>query len=351
MGFIDEISLIEDLDRTAMNQAEQRWDSLTKPPKSLGRLEDVVTRIAGIQRNPMPRIDRKQVLCFAGDHGVFKEGVSPSRQSVTAEMVKNFVNGGAAISVLSNCTGANLKVINTGMVNVVDHPSVIQKSIAPGTMNMAEGPAMTREQAVAAVELGYGMAKEHIMEGVCLIAAGEMGVGNTTAASAIYSCITGHSPVELTGTGAGLSPDMVPHKASVIQRALDINQPDPEDPLSVLQAVGGFELAAMTGVMIAGAVYRCPIIVDGFISGASAILAMTFHELIREYLIFSHSSGEKGFQEVCRRFRIDPLVDLNMHLGEGTGAVMVIPLLENSLACYHNMATFAEAGVTEIEKQ
>jgi nicotinate-nucleotide--dimethylbenzimidazole phosphoribosyltransferase len=308
-----------------------------------------VIQLAGIQRNFLPRISQKQILCYAGDHGVVKEGVSPSRQIVTAEMVKNFVNGGAAISVLAARTGTELKVINTGMVNVVDHPAVIQKSIAPGTRNMAEGPAMSRQQALRAVELGYQMAQIHIREGTDLIATGEMGVGNTTAASAIYSCMTGLDPEEITGTGAGLPSKMVPHKAAVIRKALKVNHPDPADPLSVLEAVGGFELAAMTGTMLAGAVYRCPVVVDGFISGASAILAMTFHKNVRDYLIFSHSSGEKGFIEVCRRFSIVPLVDMNMHLGEGTGSVMIIPLIENSLACFHEMATFEEAGVTEIE--
>ncbi|OQY35038.1 MAG: nicotinate-nucleotide--dimethylbenzimidazole phosphoribosyltransferase [Spirochaetaceae bacterium 4572_59] len=331
-----------------MMQTEKRWDSLSKPPKSLGKLEELIIQLAGIQENPLPEIGKKLVLCYAGDHGVVKEGVSPSKQIVTAEMVKNFANGGAAISVLAKQNGAALTVINTGMANPIDHPKVLQMSIAPGTGNMAEGPAMTRDQAKRAVELGFQLTKRHIKEGVSLIATGEMGVGNTTSASAIYACMTGLKPEEITGTGAGLLPEKVPHKAQIIQRALKINHPDPKDPLSVLVAVGGFELAAMLGTMIAGAVYRCPIVVDGFISGAAAVLAMTFHREIRNYLIFSHSSGEKGFQEVCRKFSIDPLVDLKMQLGEGTGSVLIIPLIENSLACYHQMATFEEAGVTEV---
>lgn len=348
MGFLDELKNIRPLDSDAMIQTEKRWDSLTKPPKSLGKLEEVIIQLAGIQKSPRPVIRKKVVLCYAGDHGVVKEGVSPSQQIVTAEMVKNFVNGGAAISVLAKQAGASLSVINTGMVNIIDHPKVLQMSIAPGTKNMAEGPAMSRYQATKAIEIGFQLAKEHIDNGASLIATGEMGVGNTTSASAIYACMTGLKPEDVTGTGAGLLPEKVPHKAQIIQRALDINHPDPKDPLAVLEAVGGFELAAMVGTMIAGAVYRCPIVVDGFISGAAAILAMTFHHEIRNYLIFSHSSGEKGFLEVCRRFSIDPLVDLNMHLGEGTGSVLIMPIIESSLACYQEMATFEEAGVTEV---
>lgn len=348
MGFLEELKNIKPLDADSMVETEKRWDSLSKPPKSLGKLEELIIQLAGIQRSSLPKIGKKIVLCYAGDHGVVKEGVSPSQQIVTAEMVKNFVNGGAAISVLAKQTGADLSVIDTGMVNSIDHPRVLQMSIAPGTKNMAEGPAMTRDQAIRAVELGFQLAKKHIKEGASLIATGEMGVGNTSSASAIYACMTDLKPEEVTGTGAGILPEKVPHKAQVIQRALDINHPDPKDPLAVLEAVGGFELAAMVGTMIAGAVYSCPIVVDGFISGAAAILAMTFHSEIRNYLIFSHNSGEKGFQEVCKRFSIDPLVDLNMHLGEGTGSVLIMPIIENSLACYHQMATFEEAGVTEV---
>ncbi len=349
MNFLDALQEISPLDQEAMLQAEKHWDNLTKPPKSLGKLEDLVIRLAGIQKNPKPQINKKCVLCYAGDHGVVEEGVSPSQQIVTAEMVRNFVNGGAAISVLSDMAGAELKVINTGMANLVDHPAVIQKSIASGTANMAKGPAMTEEQALQALNLGFEMAEAAIDDGVDLLITGEMGVGNTTAASAIYSCMIGVNPIEVTGTGAGLPSNRLAHKASIIQQALDINTPSPQDPLSVLKSVGGFELAAMVGTMVAGAALRCPVVVDGFISGAAAVIAMTFHEQVRAFLIFSHSSGEKGFQEVCRRFQITPLVDLDMHLGEGTGAAMIMPLIDNSLACFHRMATFAEAGVTEID--
>jgi len=349
MGIKESLTGIQPLDRLSMEKAEARWDSLTKPPKSLGKLEDLVIRIAGIQKNSLPRIGKKTILCFAGDHGVVEEGVSPSLQVVTVEMVRNFVNGGAAISVLAACSGAALKVVNAGMATIVDHPAVIQKPVAKGTANMAKGPAMTEEQAWAALELGFDIAGAEVRDGVSLLLTGEMGVGNTTAASAIYSCMTGMGPEDVTGTGAGLPEDQVPHKARVIRKALELNRPDPENPVSVLCAVGGFELAAMAGTMIAGAVYRCPVVVDGFISGAAALIAMTFHPLVRDYLIFSHSSGENGFLEVCRRFRIDPLVDLNMRLGEGTGGAMVLPLIENSLACFHEMATFEEAGVTEID--
>ena len=349
MNILQNLPRILPLDRPAMKEAEKRWDSLTKPPKSLGKLEDVVIQLAGIQKKSMPVINKKTVLCYAADHGVVEEGVSPSRQKVTAEMVQNFVNGGAAISVLAHEAEAELIVINAGMANSVNHPRIIQKPVASGTANMAKEPAMTESQVYDSLKLGYSTALECINSGTDLIVTGEMGVGNTTAASAIYACMTGLDPSEVTGTGAGLPPEKLDHKIDVIRKILALHRPLPEDPLSVLRTIGGFELAAMVGTMIAGAVHRCAVIVDGFISGAAAVIAMSFHPTVKDYLIFSHSSGEMGFQEVCRSFGIIPLVNLNMHLGEGTGAAMVLPLIENSLACFHHMATFEEAGVTEIE--
>ncbi len=349
MNILENLEQILPLDRISMKEAEKRWDSLTKPPHSLGKLEDVVIQLAGIQKNSMPRIHKRTVICYAADHGVVHEGVSPSKQIVTAEMVKNFVNGGAAISVLSREIGAELIVINAGMANRVNHPRVIQRPVAPGTANMAEKAAMTESQVHASLHLGYSAAVESIKSGTDLIITGEMGVGNTTAASAIYACMTGLDPADVTGTGAGLPPEKLDHKIEVIRKILALHNPSPDDPLNVLRTVGGFELAAMVGTMIAGAVHRCPVIVDGFISGAAAVIAMSLHKGVKDYLVFSHSSGEKGFQEVCRTFGIIPLVDLNMHLGEGTGAVMILPLIDNSLACYHHMATFEEAGVTEID--
>lgn len=336
-------------DSEIMQEIEMRWDSLTKPPHSLGKLETLITRLGGIQKTSKPIINKRTVLCFAADHGVVAEGVSPSKQIVTAEMVINFLNGGAAISVLSECCSCDLKVFNTGMVHQVDDPRVIQTPVASGTANMRRARAMTEEQVLKAVSIGYDAACNEINSGRNLLLCGEMGVGNTSSASAIYAALTGMDPHKITGTGAGLPPDRVDHKAQVIVEALKLHKPDAEDPLDILSAVGGFELAAMCGVMLAGAVRGCAVLVDGFISGASALLAMQFHPLVKDFLFFSHQSGEEGFAEICRRYKIDPLVDLNMRLGEGTGAVMILPLIDNALSCYYNMATFAEAGVTEIE--
>ena len=352
MTFVELNKLLECIsspDRTVEQDVKERWDSLTKPPHSLGKLEDVIIRLGGIQSRQFPEINKRTTLCFAADHGVVAEGVSPSKQVVTAEMVKNFLNGGAAISVLCRSCRCDLKVINTGMVHEVNHPDVIHKPIAGGTANMRLQRAMTDDQMLRALEIGFSMAKKEMEEGTQLLICGEMGVGNTTAASAIYAAVTGMEPDEVTGMGAGLPESRVAHKAAVISDALKLHNPDPSDPRDVLCAVGGFELAAMCGVMLAGAIYKCAVVVDGFIAGASAVLAMLFHPGVRDYLIFSHSSGEAGFDEVCRRFKLEPLVDLNMKLGEGTGAVMILPLLDNALDCYRYMATFEEAGVTEIE--
>ncbi len=207
---------------------------------------------------------------------------------------------------------------------------------------------MTEEQVYQALELGFESASAEIVNSCDLLITGEMGVGNTTSASAIYSAVTGMNPELITGSGAGLPADRVKHKALIIKESLELHKPDPENPVDILSAVGGFELAAMCGVMLAGAVHRCAVVVDGFISGAAAVLAMKFDPAVRDFLIFSHQSGETGFSEVSRIFDIDPLVNLNMRLGEGTGAVMVLPLIENALACYYQMATFEEAGVTEV---
>jgi len=264
-------------------------------------------------------------------------------------MVINFLNGGAAISVLSDCCQCELKVFNTGMVHEVKDSRVIQASIALGTANMRRSRAMSESQVFQALSIGFEAAVEEVEAGKNLLLCGEMGVGNTTSASAIYAALTGIDPYEITGTGAGLPENRVNHKAEVILETLKLHRPDPDNPVDILSSVGGFELASMTGVMLAAAVYGCPVLVDGFISGASALLAMQFHPHIKDYLIFSHQSGETGFAEICRKYGIDPLVDLNMRLGEGTGAVMVLPLIDNALSCYYKMATFTEAGVTEIE--
>lgn len=337
-------------DRAAEAGVKARWDSLTKPPHSLGKLEDVITRLGGIQGRLFPEIQKRAALCFAADHGVVAQGVSPSKQVVTAEMVKNFLNGGAAISVLCRSCRCDLKVINAGMVHQLEHPDIIQMPVARGTADMRRRRAMDEDQMYRALGIGYSLARKEIEAGAQLLIGGEMGVGNTTSASAIYAAVTGMDPLGITGKGAGLPADKVSHKAEVIRDSLRLHCPDPRDPRDVLGAVGGFELAAMCGLMLAGAVHRCAVLVDGFIAGASAVLAMLFHPEVRNYLIFSHSSGETGFDEVCRSFSIDPLVDLNMKLGEGTGAVMILPLLDNALDCYKEMATFAEAGVTEIDR-
>ena len=344
----DLLKKISSLDSNIMKDIEKRWDSLTKPPQSLGKLETLITRLGGVQKSRAPVIDKRTVLCFAADHGVVAEGVSPSKQVVTAEMVMNFLNGGAAISVLSDCCSCELKVFNTGMVHKVEDSRVIQAPIALGTANMRRTRAMTEEQALQALSTGFDAARDEINAGRNLLLCGEMGVGNTTSASAIYAALTGIDPYKITGTGAGLPRDRVDHKAQVITETLKLHNPDSGDPMDILSAVGGFELAAMCGVMLAGAVYGCAVLVDGFISGASALLAMQFNPLVRDYLFFSHQSGEEGFAEICRKYQIDPLVDLNMRLGEGTGAVMILPLIDNALSCYYKMATFAEAGVTEI---
>ena len=339
---------ITPLDEGAMAAARARQDTLTKPLGSLGRLEDLSVMLAGMFGEAVPQIRRKSVILAAGDHGVVAEGVSAYPQEVTPQMVYNFLRGGAGINVLARHAGAEIVILDAGVAaDLEPHPLLRSVKVAHGTANMAVGPAMTREQAIRSLEIGIDAAKEQLGEGADLIACGDMGIGNTTASSAITAVITGTDPAVTTGRGTGLDDPGLAHKIEVIRRAIEVNRPDPGDGLDVLTKVGGFEIGALAGAMLGTASGNRPVVVDGFISGAAALIAWLIAPASRDYFIAAHQSVEPGHRVGLDAMGLDPLLNLGMRLGEGTGAALAMSLIEASALCLAEMATFADAGVSE----
>ena len=347
-------AVIEPLDEAAMAEVRGHLDRLTKPPGSLGRLERLVEQLAGITGSPTPRVDRPAVVVFAGDHGVTARGVSAYPSDVTAQMVANFIGGGAAINVLADAAGAELVVVDVGVSG--DGPSanpavpaaarLLRARIAAGTRDMTVEPAMRREEALAAVDVGRRVVEQLIAAGVDTIAVGEMGIGNTTAASALVAALTGRRPADVTGRGTGLDAEAVRRKVSVIEMALDRHRPGPNDPIGALAAVGGFEIAALVGAILAATAARTPVVLDGFITGAAALVATTVAPGVGPRLIASHRSSEPGHAVVIEQLGLVPLLDLELRLGEGTGAALALPLIRSATLLLAGMATFDRAGVS-----
>jgi nicotinate-nucleotide--dimethylbenzimidazole phosphoribosyltransferase len=331
-----------------MAAAKERQFNLTKPRGSLGRLEELSVQIAGITGNPLPSVARKAIVTMAGDHGVVEEGVSLYPQAVTREMVFNFLRGGAAINVMAKLIGARVVIVDMGVNGGFPAtPGLVCQMIDFGTKNMARGPAMTRKQAEAAIEAGIAVVQREIGAGLDIVGTGDMGIGNTTPSAAICAVFSGKPVARIAGRGAGLDDLGVAHKAQVIERALKVNRPDPDDALDVLAKVGGFEIGGLAGVMLGAAARRIPVVVDGFISGAAAMVATGLCPVLKGYLIQSHASAEAGHRIMLRHLRLKPLLDLDMRLGEGTGAALGIFLAEAAVKTLAEMATFGEAGVSD----
>jgi len=328
-------------------EAQRHLDGLTKPPGSLGRLEEIALRLA-VLRGGAPGVRRPVIFTFAADHGVVAEGVSAYPQIVTAQMVENFLGGGAAVNVLARQAGARVVVADFGVANPTPPaPGLVSCPIAPGTANLARGPAMTRGQAVSAIETGARLALDALEAGADLLGTGEMGIGNTTAASAITAAITGAPPERVTGRGTGVDDAGLARKVEVVARALSVNAPDPRDGLDVLAKVGGFEIAGLVGVILAGASRRVPVVLDGFIAGAAALVAVTLAPAARAALFASHRSAEPGHAAVLAHLGLAPYLDLELRLGEGTGAALFIHLARAAALVYREMATFKSAGVSQ----
>ncbi|WP_042339418.1 nicotinate-nucleotide--dimethylbenzimidazole phosphoribosyltransferase [Desulfosporosinus youngiae] len=337
---------ILDLDGEAMAQIQVRLDSLTKPQGSLGQLEQLAKQLGGIQRTSGPKILKKAVLTMAGDHGVVEEGISAFPQEVTPQMAYNIMNGGAAINVLARQANAEVILTDVGIAFPVEG-SLINKRVANGTQNMTKGPAMTRRQALQALLAGAEVAEEKIREGYNLFATGELGIGNTTPSSAIVSILTNSAVEDVVGRGTGIDDAGVIRKRRAIEKAIEVNQPDKTDALDVLSKVGGLEIAAIAGSILQAAASHVPIIIDGFISTAGALIAAKLAPKSMAYMIPSHGSVEIGHRKALAGLGLDPILNLDMRLGEGTGAAITFYIVESALHILEEMATFADAGVTE----
>ena len=341
------LAAIEPPSERAAQAAQALSDLKTKPQGSLGRLEELARRLAAARGSALPQIARKVIVVMAADHGVTVEGVSAYPSEVTAQMVKNFVRGGAAINVLARLAGAKVVVVDMGVRGAPDFgPGVVPMRIGDGTANMAVGPAMSADQAEAAVEAGIALSVALGEEGLDLLGLGDMGIGNTTAASAMVAALCGAPPAEITGRGTGVDDVTWRRKIAVIERALEKNRPDARDPLDVLAKVGGFEIGGLCGLALGAASQHVPVLVDGHIAGAAALLAVRLCPTVRDYLIASHRSVEVGHARALAELGPPPLFDLGLRLGEGTGAALALLLAEAALRIQTEMASFADAGVS-----
>jgi nicotinate-nucleotide--dimethylbenzimidazole phosphoribosyltransferase len=336
------------LDETAARLAAERQAQLTKPPGSLGRLEGLAVQIAGITGQVRPRLPRKAVIVMAADHGVTAEGVSAYPSEVTAQMVGNFLAGGAAINVLARQAGARVVVVDVGVAaELPPADGLVIRKVARGTRNLAVEPAMSREEAVAAVEVGIEVLEAEWRRGLDLVATGDMGIGNTTASSAVVALLSGRPVAEVVGRGTGVDDAGLARKVGAIERGIATTRPDVSDPLDVLAKVGGLEIAGLAGVILGAAGRRLPVVIDGFISGAAALVAAALCPSVRPYLIASHRSVEVGHPAALDALGLRPLLDLDLRLGEGTGAAIAMQLIDGALAVQDKMATFSEAGVSD----
>jgi len=344
------IKSIKPVDPGLLARAQARLDSLTKPPGSLGRLEELAKQVVGLTGELSPKVWPKLVVTFAADHGVVREGVSAFPQEVTPQMVLNFLAGGAGINVLARHVGAEVWVVDVGVAHDFGRvEGLIDRKLAPGTENMAAGPAMSRELAEKSILVGVEMADKAAAQGFRALATGEMGIGNTTPASAIAAVFTGVKVEEVTGRGTGLDERGLEAKVAVIERALELNRPDPADPLDVLAKVGGLEIGAIAGLCLGGAAARIPVVVDGFISTAGALIAAKLCPDLSDYLVAAHRSVEVGHLAMLQEMGLKPLMDLDFRLGEGTGAAMGLSLVEAAVKILTEMATFESAGVSNKE--
>ncbi len=339
----DTVSKIRPADKEAMGLAAKRWDSIAKPLHSLGRLETAVIQIAGIQQSAQVDISKKALVIFCADNGVVEEGVTQTGQEVTAIVAENFLDDKTCTAIFAKDAGADLFPVDIGMA--VDTPRVEKQKTAYGTRNMTKEPAMTKEQAVQSVETGIKMAIRCKRQGYQILAAGEMGIGNTTTSSAVSAVLTGQPPERMTGRGAGLSSAGLERKTAAIQTAVKKHVPNPADPLDVLAKVGGFDIAGITGLCLGAAACRMPVVLDGFISQTAALAALRICPLAADYLLASHFPKEPAGSILLKALQKQPLLDCEMCLGEGSGAVLLFHLLDSAVHVYQQMSSFDEVAV------
>lgn len=341
------IANIKPLDEEAVAAAKARLDDLVKPIGSLGRLEALAAQISGIKGQVKNELKKKAIIVMSADNGIVEEGVAAAPQSVTLIMTKHFMKGVTGMAVLAKEAGADITVVDIGVNgDTTGFPGVLQKKIAYGTANFAKGPAMSREDAVKAMEIGIEVTEDLIAKGYDFIGTGEMGIGNTSSSSCVLVSLSDVDLDIAVGKGAGLTGEAHELKKSVLKKALELNQPDKNDPIDVVAKVGGFDIAGLTGVFLACAAHRVPVVVDGFISAAAALVAYRLQPLSREYMIPSHSSAEPGFLAMMEQIKMQPILNLDMRLGEGSGCPLAFHVLDGAMAVMNNMATFAEATVS-----
>jgi nicotinate-nucleotide--dimethylbenzimidazole phosphoribosyltransferase len=346
--FEEVLTSVQPIDGKVLEQAKARHDQLTKPLGSLGLLEEIGIRLAAIYKTVKPKITGKGVVVFAADHGVVDAGVSAYPKAVTEQMVLNFLRGGAAINVLSQTHGVEMLVVDVGVdADFPEHSKLLRRKVARGTKNSLEVPAMTHEELEQALGVGVEAANIMIDKGVNLIAGGDMGIGNTTSATAIISVLTGLSPAELAGHGTGVDDAGLRRKIEIIEKVIELHGVKKEEPLELLRCVGGLELAALTGFYVTCAARKVAIVLDGFVSHAAALVAVSLNSNVKEYLFASHTSQNELHRKRFEMLGVKPLFNFTLRLGEGTGAVLAMPVIESAAAILSNMATFAEAGVSE----
>lgn len=346
----DAIAAIPTPDPAWEERAWARLDSLTKPPRSLGMLEDIAQRVAVLQGTERPSLPNKAIVLMAGDHGVTAQGISPYPSEVTPQMVANFATGGAAINQLAAHAGARVVVVDVGVASpLLSTEGVVQARVANGTADMSQGPAMTRDQALVALRVGIEQVATLAEDGLDLVGTGDMGIGNTTPSAAIASVFAGIDPSVVVGPGTGLDPAGVAHKAEVIRTAIAVNNPDPSDALDVLAKVGGLEIAGLAGVVIGAASLGIPVVSDGYISGAATLVALRLAPAVRPWVFASHQSAEPGHAIVLEALGLRPVLQLDMRLGEGTGGALAMEIMDAACTVMSGMATFGEAGVSDRE--
>jgi len=333
-------------DEKSRQAAQARQKTLTKPPGALGQLERIAIRLAALQGTATPNVEQVHITVFAADHGIAAEGVSAFPQEVTVQMVYNILDGGAAINVLARHIKSEICVVDIGVDGDLEHLALINKKVKHGTNNITKGQAMTPTEVTKALEIGIEQAEKAKADNISILATGEMGIGNTTSASALFAELLPCKVEDITGRGTGINDDQLQHKISVIKKSLNVNKNNFSTPLETLAAIGGLEIAGIAGLIIGAAANRIPAVIDGFISSAAALVACRMNPIIKDYLFYSHLSAEKGHKTFYELFNAEPTIDLGMRLGEGTGAALTISLIEAAVKIYNEMATFESAGVS-----
>ncbi|TYQ12937.1 UNVERIFIED_CONTAM: nicotinate-nucleotide-dimethylbenzimidazole phosphoribosyltransferase [Acetivibrio alkalicellulosi] len=345
------IESIGSLDENVMKMAQKRLDNLTKPLGSLGRLEDLVKKISGITGELFPLVDKKTIVIMCGDNGVVEEGVSSCPKDVTAIVTRNFLKGFTGINIFAKHAGADIVVVDVGVDGDVECEGILNRKIRKGTWNIAKGPAMTRGEAIKAIDTGISVVGDLKNKGINLLGTGEMGIGNTTTSSAVSAVLTNNKVEDMVGFGSGISRKGYDNKIIVIKKAIELNKPNDIDAVDVLSKVGGFDLAALTGCFIGASAYRIPIVIDGFISATAALAAVRLEPKVKEFIIPSHSSAEPGSKKIMKALKLEPMLNLDMRLGEGTGAALAFSIIDCAICAYTNMGTFEDASIKQYKPQ